>query len=605
MKKVLTALLSLFLLFLFVPTTHAATEIFEQVTAAEQLSPGDRIILVAAWYDKAMSTTQKATTRGDVAISKQGNLISHCEGLQVITLEVGTIPGTWCLRVEDGYLCASSSSANHLKTTPTRDDNSSWFLTFQNGEATIIAQGNYTRNVLQYHANSSIFSCYASATQSAITIYKSISAAKPTGCDHKNVKLVPNSDHTHSTVCQNPFCPDPILQTESCRYSVIDQKNGCHSGSCICGNTGIPALHTFSSDSYHCFCGAIGYPSSTITIPQLKAMAALLGSETTYERYQMTGTVTANLSITDPLGNTLSIAGIPNASGYQVGDTLTLSANISGSGLVNAVVTSHIPHQCTHQDNSNDFLCDHCGTLLPPPSDSVLTIAQALQLGNCLPNSSSPNHSTDGKYYITGQVILITDNAYGTLLLADEKGNHITVNGISDAHGHVYADLIPQPAVGNTVTVYGIIDCYQSSVQIKNAILTIHDAHVCDYAPADCQTPQTCKICGSTTGTPLGHDLSPIPALPPTQDAEGYLAHWSCYRCGKLFLDGAGTTETTQAALRLEKLPANETEPSQQPTEPAAHPTPSSDLDLTMIIVCGVFLAAMIAALLILMNRKE
>ena len=605
MKKVFTALLSLSLLFLFLPTTHAATETFQQVTAADQLSPGDRIILVAAWYNKAMSTTQKATTRGDVAISKQGDLIAACDGLQVLTLEVGTIPGTWCFRTEDGYLCASSSSANHLKTTPNRDDNSSWFLTFQNGEATIIAQGNYTRNVLQYHANSGIFSCYAAATQSAITIYKSTSTAKPTGCDHKNVKLVPNSDHTHSIVCQNAFCPDPMIQTESCRYSVIDQKNGYHSGSCLCGNNDTPARHSFTGDSYHCFCGAIGYPSSTITIPQLKAMAALLGSETTYERYQMTGTVTANLSIADPLGNTLSIANIPNASSYQVGDTLTLSANISASGLVNAVVTSHISYQCTHQDNSHDFLCDHCGILLPPSVDSVLTIPQALQLGNHFVNSTSPNNSTDGKYYITGQVILITDATYGTLLLADENGNYITVNGITDANGHVYADMIPQPAVGNTVTVYGVIGRYQSSVQIMNAILTIHDAHICDYVPADCQTPQTCKLCGNTTGTPLGHDLSPIPAQPPTQDAAGYQAHWSCHRCGKLFLDGTGTTETTQDALRLEKLPANETEPSQQPTEPTTQPTPSSNLDLTMIIVCGVFLAAMIAALLILMNRKQ
>lgn len=605
MKKVFTALLSLFLLFLFLPTTHAATETFEQVTAADQLSPGDRIILVAAWYNKAMSTTQKTTTRGDIAISKQGNLIASCDGLQVLTLEVGTIPGTWCLRAEDGYLCASSSSANHLKTTPTRDDNSSWFLTFQNGEASIVAQGNYTRNVLQYHANSGIFSCYAAATQSAITIYKSTSATKPTGCDHKNTKLVPNSDHTHSTVCQNPSCPDPILQTENCRYSVIDQGNGYHSGSCICGNTGTPALHSFSNDAYHCFCGAIGYPGSTITIPQLKAMAALLAGETTYERYQITGTVTANLSITDSLGNTLSIAGIPNASSYQVGDSLTLSANISALGLVNAVVTSHIPYQCTHQDNTHDFLCDHCGILMPPSGDSVLTIPQALQLGNHFPNSNSPNNFTDGKYYITGQVILITDATYGALLIADDAGNYITVNGISDAQGNSFTDMFPQPIVGNTVTVYGVIGLYQSSVQIKNVLLTIHDAHVCDYAPADCQTPQTCKLCGNTMGTPLGHDLSPIPAQAPTQDAAGYQAHWSCHRCGKLFLDGQGCTETTPEALRLDKLPMEETAPSQEPAESTPQPVPATNMDQTMIIVCGVFLAAMIAGVLILMNRKE
>ncbi|MBQ2892429.1 MAG: hypothetical protein IJE45_06005, partial [Bacilli bacterium] len=52
-----------------------------------------------------------------------------------------------------------------------------WEITISDGVATIVAQGTYSRNTMQYNSTSSLFSCYDSASQKAISIYKLI-------CDH-------------------------------------------------------------------------------------------------------------------------------------------------------------------------------------------------------------------------------------------------------------------------------------------------------------------------------------------------------------------------------------------------------------------------------------
>ena len=62
-----------------------------------------------------------------------------------------------------GYLYASSSSNNHLKTDDEVDANSLWTITFgDDGAAAIVAQGDKTHNEIRYNSNSGsrLFSCY-------------------------------------------------------------------------------------------------------------------------------------------------------------------------------------------------------------------------------------------------------------------------------------------------------------------------------------------------------------------------------------------------------------------------------------------------------------
>ena len=92
------------------------------------------------------------------------------DDIQIIVLEEGAVDGTYALNVDGKYLAAASSSSNYLKTVTTLDANGSWTITISNELATIKAQGNHTRNTLQYNTGAPRFSCYKSG-QKAVTIY--------------------------------------------------------------------------------------------------------------------------------------------------------------------------------------------------------------------------------------------------------------------------------------------------------------------------------------------------------------------------------------------------------------------------------------------------
>lgn len=151
------------------------------VTDASTLKVGDKIVIVAKDYDFALSTEQKSNNRGQIEITKNDNSITINETVQIITLEAGTVDGTFAFNTGSGYLYAASSNDNYLRTQTTNNANGSWKIEIDaNGVATIKAQGTNTRNWLRYNPNNSIFSCYASG-QKDIVIYKLEEAPKLSG----------------------------------------------------------------------------------------------------------------------------------------------------------------------------------------------------------------------------------------------------------------------------------------------------------------------------------------------------------------------------------------------------------------------------------------
>ena len=153
-------------------SVNAEGQTAQLVTDASTLAEGDQVIIAAKDYDYALSTTQNKNNRGQASIKKDGNTATLAEGVQVLTLEAGTESGTFAFNTGDGYLYAASSSSNYLKTETTLSANSSWSITIADGVATVVAQGTYTRNVLQYNQSSSLFACYSSASQKAVCLYK-------------------------------------------------------------------------------------------------------------------------------------------------------------------------------------------------------------------------------------------------------------------------------------------------------------------------------------------------------------------------------------------------------------------------------------------------
>ena len=176
-----------------------------------------------------------------------------------------------------------------------------------------------------------------------------------------------------------------------------------------------------------------------------------------------------------------------------------------------------------HIDNDADYGCDYenCEVILAPEADSVLTIEQALKLGAHYEH----NTYTANKYYVTGTITEIKSTQYGNVYIEDDNGNSIYVYGVYDVTGDIrYDALNGKPAVGDTITLYGIIGTYSSAVQMKNGRLQ-HNNEVVVTDPTCTEggyTTTTCTYCGATS----------------TSDEKEALGHNyvdnKCSRCGAL-----------------------------------------------------------------------
>lgn len=159
--------------------TENAVDEYVLLTNVADLSVGDQIIITSGTDGavKAISTTQNNNNRGATDIEIASNTITTIPAnAQIITLETGMVANTFAFHVEGdvtGYLYAASSSKNYLKTQDNIDGNASWTIDVaESGVATIKAQGDYTRNLLQYNNSNTLFSCYSSKQQDVYIFYK-------------------------------------------------------------------------------------------------------------------------------------------------------------------------------------------------------------------------------------------------------------------------------------------------------------------------------------------------------------------------------------------------------------------------------------------------
>ena len=156
-----------------VQAEESSTSTYCKVESAEDLSVGDKIIIVAAADNFALSTEQKTNNRGKGSVTKSedGNTVTLGADVQIITLDEGTVEGTFAFNVGDAYLYAASSSNNYLKTQTDKTADASWKIEITDGIASIVAQGENTRNVLRYNKASDLFACYEAGKQSDVLIY--------------------------------------------------------------------------------------------------------------------------------------------------------------------------------------------------------------------------------------------------------------------------------------------------------------------------------------------------------------------------------------------------------------------------------------------------
>lgn len=161
----------------------AATEdTYVLVTDASDLEAGKSYVILGSGTAYSMSTTQNTNNRAAVEVASQdtdNNRVEIAATTQVFTLR-GDATNGWSFDTGSGYLYAAGSDKNYLRTQETLDDNGRADISFSGNDASVIFRGT-NRNVLQFNnsGENKLFSCYGSASQTAVQLYKKVLTTLP------------------------------------------------------------------------------------------------------------------------------------------------------------------------------------------------------------------------------------------------------------------------------------------------------------------------------------------------------------------------------------------------------------------------------------------
>ena len=163
-----------------------------------QLKAGDFIVIAAAGYDAAMSTTQGTSNRDEAAVTKSVDTLSYTSNVAPLFLQYDSENDYYAF-YDRNYTKGSSTdlsgylyAQNALKTQENLTQQCLWSIDIVDKKASIICQGKNTDKYMLYNpaSNAKLFNVYGSATQKDIAIYK---WAKNISSD-MNVSDVTNTD---------------------------------------------------------------------------------------------------------------------------------------------------------------------------------------------------------------------------------------------------------------------------------------------------------------------------------------------------------------------------------------------------------------------------
>ena len=324
-----------------------------------ELVIGDKIVIVAAGSDVALSTTQNSNNRGQVSITKGNGTIEINENVQVLILEEGTKEGTYAFNTGSGYLYAASSSSNYLRTQTTNDANGSWKIAIVDGVATVVAQGTNSNNTICYNSNNSIFSAYGNL-QKDISIYRYAIYCSHSG-EYETVTVDPTCTEAGSSYKVCAICNTHFDITEGAAATGHSYE-GEVTTAATCTEDGVKTFTCSAcGDSYTETIEATGhnYENGTCTGCGAKEQTATPVTETisftsTTQRYSLTTDqqVWKNGEVTftnDKANSSSAVADYSNPVRLYIGSTIKIKAsgkitkiilNASSSSYLGGLTTS-------------------------------------------------------------------------------------------------------------------------------------------------------------------------------------------------------------------------------------------------------------------------
>ena len=151
-----------------------------QYALATSITSGKRYVIASGTEDGTVQVMgdQANNNRPAVEATITNGVLSVSDEYEFV-IESATVGEATGYSIYDenvpGYLYAAASGSNHLKTKAEIDVNGLWTITIESdGSASVKAEGSSNRNVMQYNNSSTLFSCYASASQAPVYLYEKV-----------------------------------------------------------------------------------------------------------------------------------------------------------------------------------------------------------------------------------------------------------------------------------------------------------------------------------------------------------------------------------------------------------------------------------------------
>ncbi len=577
-KRILALVLALVMVIGLLPmSTLAATttsDAFKLVTDVADLAAGDQVVIACPSKNVVMGALSTTSTQYGTSVDATiaNDILQSTGAIEVLSVVEGETEGQYAFQYSDGKYVAWNSG-NSLAA----NDAAYYWTVAIKDEGTTITSVNTTGRKLQYNAGSPRFACYTSS-QTAVALYKLDSGAA--ACEHTNVVAIGAAKDANCT-------EDGITAGEKC----------ADCGIMLAAQQTIPATgHTYVEGTCS-VCGVAepeGYVLTNVTDIKANDKVIITITNKDGDTYALTNdkgtsdaptavkvkvvedTVTpedtnilwniaydnGNLTIY-PNGKTDSWLYCTNTNnGVRVGtntnkvftvdaDTgyLKHTATSRYIGVFNNADwrcyanTTYTCSKCGESYTGNEVEAAHiygdgiqctvegCGYYKP---DSALTIAQALELAD----KQTDKTFTADKYYLTGTITEVKDTTYGNSIIADAEGTSILIYGLYSADGTVRYDALERkPVVGDTITVYGALGKYGTTLEMQSGWIQEHTVHECKWIDGDIiqgatctekgSKNQNCEICGETKTAEIpstGHDYESV-HTDGTFEANGYTTY--------------------------------------------------------------------------------